>query len=85
MDRVPFETPIKISEPLARLLGHNMDLKITRLKATMGVVQYCREHDLFRGSLIIVDDALFEVLQSRTITMVNLQALLRPHYILPNA
>lgn len=85
MDCVPFETPIKISEPLARLLGHNMDVKITRINATMGVLRYCHDHDLFRGSRITVDDALFEVLQSQTISIANLQALLRPHYILPNA
>lgn len=83
-----FNKPLDVSDKLRLFLRLGADEKVSRSQVTKLINQYVTEKNLKNGQQISLDQTLKELLnppEGTTVTFLNIQKFINPHYIKPAA
>jgi chromatin remodeling complex protein RSC6 len=83
-----FNKPLDVSDKLRLFLRLGADEKVSRSQVTKMINQYVTERNLKSGQQISLDQTLKELLnppEGTTVTFLNIQKFINPHYIKPVA
>jgi chromatin remodeling complex protein RSC6 len=83
-----FNKPLDVSDKLRLFLRLGADEKVSRSQVTKLINQYVTEKNLKNGQQISLDHTLKELLnppEGTTVTFLNIQKFINPHYIKPAA
>jgi len=81
-----FNKPLDVSDKLRLFLRLGADEKVSRSQVTKMINQYVTEKNLKSGQQISLDQTLKELLnppEGTTVTFLNIQKYINPHYIKP--
>jgi chromatin remodeling complex protein RSC6 len=81
-----FNKPLDVSDKLRLFLRLGADEKVSRSQVTKMINQYVTEKNLKNGQQISLDQVLKELLnppEGTTVTFLNIQKFINPHYIKP--
>ena len=83
-----FNKPLDVSDKLRLFLRLGADEKVSRSQVTKMINQYVTEKSLKNGQQISLDATLKDLLnppEGTTVTFLNIQKFINPHYIKPAA
>jgi upstream activation factor subunit UAF30 len=83
-----FNKPLDVSDKLRLFLRLGADEKVSRSQVTKLINQYVTEKNLKNGQQITLDATLKDLLnppEGTTVTFLNIQKFINPHYIKPAA
>ena len=83
-----FNKPLDVSDKLRLFLRLGADEKVSRSQVTKMINQYVTEKNLKNGQQITLDGTLRDLLNppdGTTVTFLNIQKFINPHYIKPAA
>jgi upstream activation factor subunit UAF30 len=83
-----FNKPLDVSDKLRLFLRLGADEKVSRSQVTKLINQYVTEKNLKNGQQITLDGTLRDLLnppEGTTVTFLNIQKFINPHYIKPAA
>lgn len=81
-----FNKPLDVSDKLRLFLRLGADEKVSRSQVTKMINQYVTEKSLKNGQQISLDQTLKDLLnppEGTTVTFLNIQKFINPHYIKP--